>query len=396
MRILTRYVVAELAKVFLLCLTGVTMMMLVVGVFQELAKQQVPLGEVVLRLIPYILPEALRFAVPVTLLLTTTSVYGRMSGSNEVVAIKALGLSPMVILWPTYVLAFLLSLVAVWLNDLAVSWGRNGARRVVIEAVEEIAYAMLRSQHSYNSQSFSINVRSVEDRRLIRPTLTIQPRDNSPEMTITADEAELHADHAQDVLRIVLQNATFDLGGKVKSQFPGTSEQEIPLDVASRAQSTPNTPSWLALWQIPQQEARQRAVLRQIEQELAARAAYQMLCGDFADLTGAEWEGHAQTLTTMRVNLHRLATEPHRRWSAGFSCLCFAWVGAPMAIRLRNRDFLTSFFLCFLHILIVYYPLLAVSADGAKAGTLPPYAVWLGNALLAFWGAMLLRKVMRY
>jgi len=91
-----------------------------------------------------------------------------------------------------------------------------------------------------------------------------------------------------------------------------------------------------------------------------------------------------------------LLLEPHRRWSAGFSCLCFAWVGAPMAIRRRNRDFLTSFFLCFVPILIVYYPLLAYGVDGAKNGTVPAYTVWAGNLLLMLWGAWLLRRVIRY
>ena len=67
-----------------------------------------------------------------------------------------------------------------------------------------------------------------------------------------------------------------------------------------------------------------------------------------------------------------------------------------MAIRLRNRDFLTSFFLCFLPILIVYYPLLMYGIDGSKSGTIPPQAVWTGNLLLVGWGAWLLRKVIRY
>jgi len=395
MRILTQYVLAELAKVFLISLTALTMMMIVVGVVREAAMQNLPLGQVV-RLIPYILPDALRVAVPVTLLLSTTSVYGRMSGANEILATKALGISPLVLLWPTFAVAFFLSLITVWLNDMAVSWGRNGARRVVVEAVEDIVYGMLKAQHSYSTQSFSIYVRSVVDRRLISPTLTLQDHKSSSTITITADEAEVRADLAQRVLTVTLLNPTFDVGGKGSSYIPGAWVQEVPLDDASKAQGTPPGPSWLALWEIPKQEAEQREQLRQAEQELAARAAYQMLCGEFDALASDEWEGRTQRLALIRSQIHRLQAEPHRRWSAGFSCLCFAWIGAPMAIRLRNRDFLTSFFLCFLPILVVYYPLLAYSVDGAKSGTLPPYSVWLGNVLLALWGGLLLRRVMRY
>ena len=42
-----------------------------------------------------------------------------------------------------------------------------------------------------------------------------------------------------------------------------------------------------------------------------------------------------------------------------------------MAIRLRHAEFLAIFFVCFLPILLVYYPLLAVSVDHAKDGAVP-------------------------
>jgi lipopolysaccharide export system permease protein len=395
MRILTRYVTAELVKVFVVSLTALTMMMIVVGVVREALAQQLPAGQVV-RLIPYILPDALRMTVPVTFLLACTTVYARMAGANEVVAVKALGISPTVLLWPAFFLAFALSLGTVWLNDLAVSWGRNGVQRVVLEAVEEIIYSMLQSQRRYSSSYFAINVKRVEGHRLLRPTLTLQGRGNSPAATITAEEAELQADQSAGVLKIILRNGSIDVAGKVKFEFPNIYEQEIPLNEASRARDSQKLPSCLALSSIHDEIEAQRATIAHYEQEMAAEAAYEMLCGDFDESTGGDWAFRAIGRADQSGRLCRLLTEPHRRWSAGFSCLCFIWVGAPMAIRLRNRDFLTSFFLCFLPILVVYYPLLAYGVDGAKSGTIPPYSVWAGNLLLILWGTWLLRRVIRY
>jgi lipopolysaccharide export system permease protein len=395
MRILTRYVLSELVKTFLIALGGLTAMMIVVGVIRELVMQNLPLAEVA-RLIPYILPDALRVAVPVTLLLATTYVYGRMSGMNEIVAAKALGISPMVLIWPSLAAAFLLSLATVWLNDLAVSWGRNGARRVVIEAVEQIAYGMLQAQKSYSSPHFSISVRRVEGRRLVLPTLTRPAQGSTPKITITAEEAELRADHDAKVLKIILRNGTLDVDGRMTVQFPDVYEQEIPLDDASRSGGLTANPSWLPMRDIPGHLAEQRRAVDVLEQQMAAEAAMQLLTGDFRRLASTHWTEQRDMLVHTRQQVSRLLTEPHRRWSAGFSCLCFAWVGVPMSIRLRNRDFLTSFFLCFLPILIVYYPLLAFGVDGAKSGNIPPYGVWVGNLLLLAWGAWLLRRVMRY
>ena len=126
MRTLTRHILIELTAVFTFALTVLTVLVMVWIVVKDLLNHGLPLLQIGL-IIPYALPDALRFSIPGTLLLATTTVYSRMSGYNEVVALKALGISPVTILWPVWVVAFLLSLLTVWLNDVAVSWGRLGA-----------------------------------------------------------------------------------------------------------------------------------------------------------------------------------------------------------------------------------------------------------------------------
>src|SRR3989304_1461048 len=134
MRILTRYVVFDLLTVFLLILTGLTLTIFILLVGKEAVDKGLGLGPL-LRMVPYLLPQAMQFAVPATMLLATTYVYGRMSSYNEIVAIKALGISPMTVIWPALALATLVSFAGVALNDLAVSWGRNGLGGGVIEAL---------------------------------------------------------------------------------------------------------------------------------------------------------------------------------------------------------------------------------------------------------------------
>jgi lipopolysaccharide export system permease protein len=395
MRILTRYILAELTKVFLLSLTALTGMFCIILVVDEALDKGLPPTQL-LRLTPYILPEALVFAVPATLLLATTTVYSRISGSNEVVAIKSLGLSPMVLVWPALVMAFLLSLGTVVLYDVAVSWGRAGVERVIKDAVEEIAYGMLRTQGQFSWRDFDITVREVQGDRLIGPTLSLKPRGNTPASTITAEEAILRTDHQNNALKIIICDGTFLLEGGMEGRFPDQRVYEFPLGDPSQTDITSKSPSDLPMRVIPGEKARQTADIERCQQQLAGRAAYQMLCGDFDGLLSPEWDNRHKSLKNKRSRLHRLRTEPYRRWSAGFSCLCFVMVGAPMAIRLRNAQALTSFFLCFLPILVVYYPALAYTVDAAKGGVFPPFAVWAGNGILLLWGGWLLRKVRRY
>jgi len=240
-------------------------------------------------------------------------------------------------------------------------------------------------------------VKRVEGQRLIRPTLSIRRRDGSPTITITAAEAKLSCDKEEGVLKVVLWDGYVDMEGEGAFRFPNDVwEQEIPLTTASRVEDRSHVPSNIALGAIRRETAGQIERIDTYRRELAVRAAFEILSGDFDQLTGREWQTRQRLMEDHVGRLHRLHTEPHRRWSAGFSCFCFLWVGAPMAIRLRNRDFLTSFFLCFTPILVVYYPIMMYGIDGAKSGTIPPYTVWAGNLILLVWGFYLLRKVLRY
>ena len=395
MRLITRYVLVELLKVFSVTLAVMTVLMIIVGAVHEAMLQG--LGPVpVMRLIPYLLPNALRFAVPGTILFAACSVFGRMAAWNEVTAVKSLGIPPTVLILPSLVLAFALSLVTVWLNDVAVSWGREGVHRVVIQSVEEIAYGMLRTQRSYTTKQFSISVMRVEGRQLIRPTVIVHGSESSASTTLTAQHAELICNLEEKMLKILLFDGLIEVGGKATMRFPDTFEHEIPLTQASNKDDISGGPSHLPLRQIADETRLQQAEIDRLEKTMAADAAFQMLTGEFAGLTSPQWAERHEELRAARQRKFRLQTEPWRRWATGFSCFFFVLVGAPLSIRLRNADLWTSFAVCFLPILVVYYPLLALGVDRAKDGAMPPYAVWLGNIFLLIAGVWLLRKVTRY
>lgn len=395
MSVLSRYVLFELMKVFAFALFAMTLLMMIVGVVAEATKQGLGPAQIV-QMLPFLLPEALRFTVPGTILFAACAVFGRMAGANEVVAVKSLGISPMVLLWPVFIFAFLVSLCTVWLNDLAVSWGRNGVRRVVIEAVEEIAYGMLRSQRSYSTSHFSINVMRVDGRRLIRPTLSFQSSGDSPAFTVTAEEAELRSDTKANELTFVCYNSTVDVDGRARVYYPGELMRAVPLSEASERGDNSKMVSWTELRRIPEIIEQRVEELQRFDEERAARAAFQMISGDVSGLVGPEWRTNVAVRQGIVEQIHRGHTEPHRRWAGGFSCLFFVMVGAPLAIRLRNSELMKTFALCFFPILIVYYPLLIFGVDAAKRGDLPPSSVWLGNLILMAWGYWLLRRVIRY
>jgi lipopolysaccharide export system permease protein len=393
MKIISRYVLWELLQVFLVALTALTIFMLVVGLVREAQQQGLGLVQILL-LIPYVLPEAMRFAVPGTMLFAVASVFGRMSASNEIIALKAAGISPMATIWPAAALALIVSFVSVWLNDVAVSWGRDGVRRVVVNSVEQIIYGRLRQQRSYSTPQVSINVKAVDGKRLLRPTLSFQSGPNGQPATISAAEAELAANAANGTLVVTFRDGTLHMGDYTAS-FPDSIVREVPLDAVSRKSAVSTSPSEIAMAQFATARVEQTGRIDRIEQLAAGKTAMSILTGRMEMTTPRQVAHEQELLRAEQSRLNRIIMEPWRRWANGFSCLCFVLVGAPMAIRMRNADFLTSFFLCFLPILIVYYPIFMLGVDQAKRGAVPPVAVWMGNLLITLWGWWLLRQVVR-
>ncbi|MHB0956413.1 MAG: LptF/LptG family permease [Pirellulaceae bacterium] len=394
MRLLSRYILLELLKVFAVTLLGMTAVLLLAGIAQEAVRHGLGILPF-LRLIPYFLPNALVYAVPGTILFAVCSVYGRMSAENEIVAAKSVGISPVAFLTPGLILAFLTSLAAVWLNDVAASWGQRGVDRVVLQSVEQIAYGFLRTQRAYSTNRFSISVVNVDGRKLIHPTVTFHASEDSPPFTLIAEEAELRLNADKTALSILLTNSEFDWGDDWNGDIPGVAVQEIPLTAASRKGRPSTNQANSTMQEIPQRIEDQLEEMQQLQQQYAAEAAYEMLTGEYAALTGPKWSGYQLQLRDAQQQLYKLELIPWRRWANGFSCLFFVMVGAPLAIRLRNADMWTSFGLCFLPILLLYYPLLMYGLDRAKCGVLPPYSIWLGNVVLLSAGCWLIYKVMR-
>ena len=392
MSLITRYVLKELLAVFLLGLVTLTIVINLVLLVSEAVRQG--LGPMpMLRLLPYVLPNALRFAIPGTILFAFCSVYGRIASASEDIAVKSAGVAPWQLIKPGLILAFLVSLVAVGLNDLAASWGRQGAQRVILQSLEQIVYGTLRTRLSYSVNRLSIHVKEVDGRRLIFPTITIFSPQDDRTVTLHAAEAELRTNPDRNTLGIIMQDSVIEIGDRVRIEYPGEKLHEINLADATKNGDSGTHPADYAMGKIPIELSHQGAEIERLEQVSAARAAVQLVCGETSGFLDTDWNAAVSDLHAARGRLWRLQAEPTRRWANGFSCFFFALVGAPWALRSRKSDVWSTFFWCFLPILISYYPLMMYGVSQAKAGLFPPSAAWLGNLLLLAMGLLVLNPV---
>ena len=118
-----------------------------------------------------------------------------------------------------------------------------------------------------------------------------------------------------------------EIGEKVAFRFQDTYEHMIPLTSQQEREGAAAHPAHMRLCLVGDAAQEQRQRIRLAEESLAGDAAEQLLTGDFAALTAVTWGARLRDLDGQRQRLHRLETEPFRRWASGFSCLAFVIVG---------------------------------------------------------------------
>ncbi len=394
---LTRYILVEILKIFIVSLIALTLLILMVGVGRELLRRGLGMMSVV-QLLPYIVPISLQFAFPATALFSICCVYGRMAADGEVSTVKASGISPLKLLQPAFVFALVLSPIAVGVSDLAVSWGRPGISRVVLMSVEDVAYRVLRRDHSFTSDhGFSIHVQGVEGDRLINPTVTVHNQGGEGPMKLSAREGILKLDAETYNLVLRVTDSQLETGRGLEGIVPGETEFKIPLANAMQEKtSAEQTPSWLPLRLIRSERMQQDARTHAFSGQLAAHVGFSLLSARPEEITGAAGRQIEALVDFSQKRLTKLHVEPWRRWAEGFSCFFFVFVGAPLAMIAKTSDYWTTFGLCFLPILLAYYPLFIFGLEQAKNAGIPPYGVWIGNIALVAIGTTLIARVRRY
>jgi len=393
MKLLQRYIFGELVRVFSLLVTVLTVMLVFLGLFREATDRGLGAMQV-LQIIPFVVPSMLPFTIPATLLLSVCVVYGRISGDLEVIAAKAAGVSARQLLTPAFVLASLLTVGAFGLTNFAIPWAVTNIERIVTQAIEDIFLEVLSSQHHYSdkNQSYSITVDDVRNRTLMDATFRYRLK-NHQQVTLRAESARIRFDLEHHEIKLQLK--------RWKSSQPGT-DFDGEMDDLELAFPMPQAISKVKPRHMKLEALTKGIVISQREQQVRAQqydqeAAMLMITGEFDQLTGDSLAAIAGQKKRALREERLFHTEIHMRFSMAASCFFFTLVGGPFAILQARSQFLTTFTICFLPILVVYYPVMFLMVNLAESGTVDPtWAVWVPNAILSVTGLTVLRKVVQH
>ena len=383
-------------------------MFLLAGLIQQASQMGLSPAQVV-AIIPLFVPSTLPYTIPATTLFAACVVYGRLAHDNEVVAVKAAGVHLFTILKPALALGVLTTGVTAGLYYSVIPDTQQMLQREVLKDPEEMMYNALRRERCFRYPNFPyvMYVRDVQGRRLLDMVLKTRKKakdkETGDEIMIGYDtvawtrEARLRIDPAEGKLyidpdRFVIYN----------HNTHGRTEQTGPLAIelpdnltAGEGRNRPMALNWESLG--PRIDELRREQTKWEEEWGRLREKTSRLPeGDLkkqARAQDAHFKGKIEN--TVR-QIRNVQSEYYMRPALAAGCMVFALIGCPVGIWANRSDYLSTFVICFLPTVIVYYPLLLAGSNMGKDGKLPlGLGCWVANIVLGVLGLGLTWRLLR-
>lgn len=387
---LQRYIFGEMFRVFVFVLLCITVLLMFVGLFQQATDRGLTAIHA-LQVLPFVIPHMLPFTIPASLLLTVSLVYGRLAGDQEIIAAKSAGIHPLTIIFPSLFLGAALSLGTLVMSDQLIPWSMTRIEQHALSVIEDVFLERLRTelQFSDRASGLHVNVAGVRGRRLIYPVFRYAKRGRV--VTMQAEEAELHLDLERQEIVVELKNGLIDLPGRDRVIFTGTEVQRIKWEPENQKRKGRDLPILAIESEIQEIEKEQES-----EHQRRALEAFVSLHAANFDQLVQRVKQRTKSMSGDERRYNKLRTEVQSRYAMSCSCFFFVLLGAPVAIRFGQTQFLKSFMICFVPIVCVYYPLMIGMMGQAKNGILPPWTVWIGNVLVVALSWKAMKYVLRY
>ncbi len=380
---LNRMIFWELVRVFLLSLGTLTGLFLVVGLVHQASQLGLTLAQL-LRVIPLFIPSSLPLTIPATTLFASCVVYGRLAHDNEAVALKAAGVHLFVIVKPAILLGVITTLVTAGLYHTVIPRTQQMFYAEVLSDPEEVLYNMLRRDRClrHPSMPYVVYVRDVQGRRLI--DVVVKRREKKKDLKTGAEvlvgydyvsrmhEATLTVDPATGTMALVPDRfAVYQAGMNGVQLSPDKFPMDLPDSVSGK--ETRVKISALTWDDIPVRVEAMRAERDDLAAKEKDRIEEVTRIQDphQRSIAQTELKNYTSQIEIKSRQLRNIQAEMYARPALAASCLVFALIGCPVGIWANRSDYLSTFVICFLPTLLVYYPLLLAGSDMGKNGRLP-------------------------
>ena len=356
-RILSFYIIREISSLFLLGIVIFTLVLLMgrlITLTDLVVSHGVPLADVS-RMILYLMPSFLVFTIPMAFLLAVLLSFGRLSADNEIVVLKASGLSLIQMMPPVIICALVAVLLALGASTIGVPWGNSAFRELSFQVLKRNITATIREKTFWDDiPGVVMYIDQYEEQsRTLKGVVIQDVRNPDRPMTIFARDGAVTSAAGSQALLLSLHNGSIHMagtGGLYRLVHFGEYSMTVGEKVSSSAMLRNEPDMWVS--------------------ELRSQI------GDSG--------------TTAKNRLKMLA-ELHSRFTFPFASLVFAILAVPLGLQNR-RSGKSGGFTISIVIILTYYVLMSVVRTLAEKGVIhPAVALWIPNLIFLCLGLFLLR-----
>lgn len=428
MGILQRYVLRELLIDFSYTLSVITSIFFIALAAQLLYTFHEFNVLSIVGLFPLLVPTSLAYTVPVSMMIATVLTFGRLTAEREILAMRTSGVHLGRVVTPALLLGLVLAAGAFYINSTVIPYCARMQTKVKQDAFSKFLASFDRGVKLTSFDRFQLAwaKRDAAGRMQGIAFMRLSEK-GAREESLLADSGRLWIDEATNRLHLEMKDVDWAID---RDREPGASLPASPPAASSgkkaeraAAAAPPPKPKALSSPEVPPSAP---ALDTEIDGVSSIRSAAQnplrpresgLVSTRFASLSLSysldelfepdrrapklrERPTHSlrdeRAAATTPARHAELDTEIQRRSATSFACFAFALIGAPLGILVRKGNRLVAFFVSFLVISLVYYPLSMAGEALGSVGKFPPkISVWWANGALVAFGAVLLRSVFR-
>ncbi len=363
----------------------------------------------VIKVLPYLFPLISSTVVPVAIIAGMLICYGRLAGSNQIIAAQVGGVHPLWLAAPTIAAALLASFITVFLNASPLTESVKSIKRIIFSDRAAIMKRQIKRRSLIiplqSEQVISVTrfPRQWDERgRLAMDAVVYETAnldDESPDDDDLWDKRypwprhRFLARHHDIDLKIDEEKELYIEGSCQDSALvnlanPGrplySSRQDYRWPLPQEGNEPRIDPDKLIYWGLDRLIL-ERAKMRQIIENTAAKV-------EAARLENAAAASFFENqLADFEKSLIKRTAELHRKLALSFACLCFAVLGIPLGVASRRSALASG--MIGLSIATGYYLVVNTLHGTVRDGHLDWWVLWVPNLVLLLMGAALWRRL---
>ncbi|MDA3790411.1 MAG: LPS export ABC transporter permease LptF [Desulfobacula sp.] len=358
--IVNKYIFRELVFPFLNCLFFLTFVFLMTRI-PEIANMvmnyNVQISSILIMIV-FTLPRFLEFTIPMSVTISILLTIMRMSGENEILALKAAGVSLYKLLPPVLVFCLMGTILTLWMTLFALPWANLSIRLKKIEFAQSgIDMALQERQFNYQIDNLMIYVSHADIKTHTLKDILIEDRRTKGVVSISAaPSGELIHNKNKMVYTLRLYNGiinqvNFEQGSVNNIQF---ENYDITIDLT------------------------------------AMNRAGGKITKEFDEINPIELIRRIRTGIKDKTSLNEALMELNEKFSVPFACLSLGLLAFSLGIQSTSLKRSSGFSMGLLFFLL-YYFLLAAGWSAGETGAYPPFlGMWMPNMVLGSAGIYLL------